>query len=210
MKILAVSDVETGFIHSPALAERFTGVELAISCGDLSPEYLDFIQSALDVPLYYVLGNHDRRPTHEEDGVLRYSGASLHRRVIRHGSLTLAGLEGSLLYNREGPQYSQAAMWAAVLSLAPALLASRIRTGRRLDIFASHAPPWGIHDVPDDPPHRGFKAFRWLIRVFQPAVLIHGHIHLIHPAAPRETLAGRTRVINAYGWREIELGSSIT
>lgn len=206
MKILAVSDTENRLVYSPALAERFAGVGLVVSCGDLAPEYLEFIQSSLDVPLYYILGNHDRRPLKAGGESRHYDGAAnLHRRLLRCGELSLAGLEGSLLYNREGPQYTQAAMWAGVLSLVPALLANRIRSGRFLDIFVSHAPPWGIHDIPDDPPHRGFKAFRWLIDVFQPAVHLHGHIHLIHPSAERETASGRTRVINAYGYREVEM-----
>jgi hypothetical protein len=40
-------------------------------------------------------------------------------------------------------------------------------------------------------------------------VHLHGHIHVYHPAQPRETLVGRTRVINAYGYREITLSGYI-
>jgi Icc-related predicted phosphoesterase len=200
VKILAVSDVETGFLHSPVVASRFPDANLIISCGDLHPSYLDYIHSMLNMPLYYVRGNHDNFP---ERGEAFAGFTNLHGRLYRLDGLLLAGLEGSLIYNREGPQFSQSQMWAGVFSLVPAMLRARLASGRFLDVFVSHAPPWGIHDTPDDPPHRGFKAFRWLIRVFHPAVHIHGHIHVFHPHQARETVVNGTRVINAYGYREI-------
>jgi len=202
VKILAVSDLETGILNTPAVARRFAGAGLIVSCGDLPPDYLEYMHAILEAPLVYVRGNHDL----PQDNPDAYAGAiNLHRRLVRLEGLLLAGMEGSLYYSRGGPQSTQAGMWANVLGLAPTLLLVGLRTGRFLDIFVSHAPPWGVHDVPDDPPHRGFKAFRWLIRAFHPALHVHGHVHVIHPAQARETLLGRTRVINACGYREIEL-----
>lgn len=87
-----------------------------------------------------------------------------------------------------------------VLSLAPRLLRNRIRYGRYLDIFVAHAPPWGIHDK-EDLPHRGIRAFRWLIDVFKPALFLHGHIHIYQKYEVTETQIGPTRIVNTFGYK---------
>jgi Icc-related predicted phosphoesterase len=87
--------------------------------------------------------------------------------------------------------------------MVPRLLLNRLLYGRALDIFVSHAPPWKIHDE-TDLPHQGIKAFRWLIDVFQPAYHLHGHIHVYHSNTITETQVKRTKVINAYGFRELD------
>jgi len=68
----------------------------------------------------------------------------------------------------------------------------------------SHASPWGIHDQADYA-HQGVKAFRWLLDRFQPDYHLHGHIHVYRPDMTIETQYGRTKVVNAYGYRKIEL-----
>ena len=87
-----------------------------------------------------------------------------------------------------------------IFQLLPKLLANRIRYGRFLDIFVSHSPPAGVHDLPDLP-HQGIKAFHWLDRVFKPAYHIHGHVHLYRPDSVNSSLIGRTEVINTYPYR---------
>jgi predicted phosphodiesterase len=61
MRILSVSDTEIGFIYSPMIVEKFQSIDLVISCGDLPYYYLEYIISMLNVPLYYVRGNHASR-----------------------------------------------------------------------------------------------------------------------------------------------------
>ena len=94
-------------------------------------------------------------------------------------------------------------MWMHVVRLVPGLLRNRLFYGRFLDIFVTHAPPWGIHDGPDYP-HIGIKAFRWLIRVFKPQYHFHGHIHVYKPNMITETQFGATNVVNTYGYRVTE------
>jgi len=202
VKILSVSDVEIGFIYSPHIVDRFRDVDLIISCGDISYYYLDYIASMLDVPMYYVLGNHANQVEDGAGGPREepWGATNLHNRIVHRNGLLMAGLQGCLRYN-EGPfQYTQGEMWARVIGLGGRLLINRLVFGRTLDVFISHAPPWGIHDMPD-PPHQGFRAFRWLIRVFRPAVHLHGHIHVYNPSTVVETRIGATRVINTYGYR---------
>jgi Icc-related predicted phosphoesterase len=100
-------------------------------------------------------------------------------------------------------------MWKHVFSLVPGLLYNRLVYGRFLDVFVTHAPPAGIHDR-DDLTHQGINAFRWLIRVFQPAYHFHGHIHIYRPDEVTETLFGSTRVINTFSYRETILDLNST
>lgn len=204
--VLIVSDKVVSFIYSPAIRERFSHIDLVISCGDLPYAYLEYIVSVLNVPLFFVRGNHAKVVEYHSWGERRapWGAVDLHRRVVYHEGLLLAGVEGSLRYN-EGPfQYSQAEMWWHVFSLVPNLILNRLRYGRYLDIFVSHAPPWGIHDRPDLP-HQGIKAFRWLLKTFQPAYHFHGHVHIYRPDTITQTRFHRTWVINTYGYRELEI-----
>jgi Icc-related predicted phosphoesterase len=97
-------------------------------------------------------------------------------------------------------------MYAHIFSLIPGLVRNRLRYGRYLDVFVAHAPPAGIHDK-EDLPHQGIQAFRWLIKVFRPDYFFHGHIHVMRPDTQVETVIGKTRVINTFGFRETFVSS---
>lgn len=207
MKILAVSDTEVSFIYSPTVAQRFPDVDLIIGCGDLPYFYLEFIVSLLNKPMYFIHGNHLNRVESGVDGdrTAPWGAVHLHRRFLRGpGGLLLAGMDGSLQYNFGRGQYSQEQMWNMVLLMTPGLLLNKLRYGRYLDVFVSHAPPRRVQDR-EDLPHQGFNAYRWLLHVFKPQVHLHGHIHLYRPDAVSETQFEKTRVINAYGFREVSL-----
>jgi Icc-related predicted phosphoesterase len=205
MKILALSDEIVPFIYSPQVRDRFRGVKIVIGCGDLAYAYLEYVLTALTASLYFVRGNHDKVVEYGSAGQRTYphGGVDLHGRLYNHDGLLLGGVAGSVRYRPGDFQYTQSEMWWHVFSLVPGLMVNRLRHGRFLDVFVSHAPPAGIHDQPDLP-HQGARAFAWLIRVFQPRIFLHGHVHLYHPQASRETQAGSTRVINAYKFWEIE------
>ncbi len=203
VRLLAISDRVLPWMHSPAVRERFAQVDVILGCGDLPYYYLEYVHTMLNGSLLFVRGNH-ASPT--EYGVRGnrtgpLGGLDLHRRVLHLHGLTFAGVEGSLRYSRGPFQYTQAEMWGHVLRLVPALLLNRLTTGRFLDVFVTHAPPWGIHDR-EDWPHRGIRAFRWFDRVFRPRFHFHGHIHLYRPDDPVETRFGVTRIVNAYGFQE--------
>lgn len=210
MKALVVSDVVAPLIYSPQIRQRFSHVGLVISCGDLPYYYQEYIVSLLDVPLYYVRGNHDKIIEYGS-GTTRSApggGIDLHRKVFNDRGLLIAGVEGCLRY-RDGPfQYSQQQMWRHVLALTPKLMRNKLAYGRYLDIFVTHAPPLGIHDQ-EDLTHRGIEAFRWFIQAFKPAIHLHGHIHVIMPNTITVTQVGLTHVINGYGFREIDLDEMV-
>jgi Icc-related predicted phosphoesterase len=203
MKVLSLSDYLISFIYSPQVRIRFKDVDLILGCGDLAYYYLEYVYNALDVPLCFVRGNHDKIIEYGTGGQRTYphGGIDLHRRTYHHNGLILAGVEGSLRYRFGRFQYTQSEMWAHVLSLVPMFLLNRLIYGRAVDVIITHSPPAGIHDQ-SDLPHQGIKAFRWLIDVFQPRYFFHGHVHILRPDTVYETIVGTTHVINTYGFRE--------
>jgi Icc-related predicted phosphoesterase len=206
MKLLAVSDVEPPFIWSSQLKERFQDIDLVISCGDVSSEYLAFISDALNAPLYYVFGNHQGPLPFEDERVRKIpQGINLDQKcIVDETGLIIAGVQGSLQYNYGHYQYTQLQMWLKVLALVPILLSNKLKYGRYLDVFVSHAPAWQLLDAKDWP-HRGSKAFRWLIETFEPMLHIFGHVHLYRQDAKYKMNIKHSVVMNAYGYREIEI-----
>jgi Icc-related predicted phosphoesterase len=203
IKVLSLSDVIVSFIYSPQVRRRFADVDLIFGCGDLAYYYLEYVLTALDKPLFFVRGNHDKVVEYsiEAQRTAPYGAIDLHRKVVRYDGLLMAGVEGSLRYRSGRFQYTQGEMWRHVFSLIPAMMLNRSREGRFLDVLVTHAPPAGVHDL-EDLPHRGINAFRWLIQVFKPAYHFHGHIHIYRPDTIAETYLGATRIINTFSYRE--------
>jgi Icc-related predicted phosphoesterase len=203
MKILAVSDIVLDALYSPQVARRFSGIEVVISCGDLPYSYPEYLMSLLNAALFFIRGNHDQATdSFQKPQPFPLGGIDLHLRSIHHEGILLAGVEGSIRY-KEGPfMYSQNEMWLHVLRLVPAMLLNKIRFGRYLDIFVTHAPPFGIHDQ-GDYAHQGIRAFRWFDEVFQPKMHLHGHIHLYGKSKDQKSHLGSTQIINCYGFQEI-------
>lgn len=207
MKILAVADKVDELVYGPSIRKYFGDVDLVLSCGDLPYEYLEYIVTMLDVPLYYVHGNHDREYKHTLRGIEpAYPGGctNLHGRVIDHRGLLLAGLEGSRRY-KPGPfQYSDREMDFLVMRMWPRLSWNYWRTGRYVDILVTHAAPYGITDQPDLC-HRGFPTLVRFMDRFRPRYLVHGHIHLYGHNQRWRATYGDTQVLNAFGYRVLEV-----
>lgn len=205
MRILAISDVEDEAVAA-SLADRAGSVDLVLGCGDLPYEYLDYVATGLGAPLRAVHGNHDVPLEMVEDKAIPvwWEGIDLHGRVVSLNGLLVGGLEGSFRYNRGPFQSTEGQMWLAILGMLPRLIANRLRHGRFLDVLVTHAPPRGIHDLPDRA-HRGFVAFRTFLRLFQPRYHLHGHSHVYDARTVITTQFGGTTVMNAFGARTIEV-----
>lgn len=199
LKILTVSDTVDADLKQPSGLKRFAGVDLIISCGDLPPEYLTFLVNSLNAPLFYVGGNHDiRYKAKPPEG-----GINLHGRLVAFEGIHFLGLEGSHWYNGGPYQYTEAQMRSVIRWLRP-----RLWWQKGVDVVVAHAPPRHVHDA-EDPCHRGFECFQWLIKKYQPDYFIHGHIHrLFDSPADRVTLVGRTKVVNTYGYNILEIKNS--
>jgi len=214
MKVLTISDRVVNRVYDERVRERFADVELVLSCGDLPFYYLEYVVAMLNVPLYYVLGNHCPPVRGEFAGIkikpAPGGGVNLDGRVVNHHGLILAGLEGSIRYNqRPYHQYTEGEMRRKVFGLIPHLLIQRLRHGRYLDILLTHSPPLGVHDG-RDPAHRGFRVFRWFMDVFRPRYLIHGHKHVYDSRQATESRHHDTWVINAYGYKVLEVQPATT
>jgi Icc-related predicted phosphoesterase len=205
MKILAVSDQEVPSIYSSRVRQQFGDVDLVLACGDLSYSYLEYIVTMLNVPCFFVRGNHDHVEYTSAGHTLTQPGGwtDLDERAVHVRGLLVAGLEGSIRYRPNAPhQHSEREMIIKIWRLAPALLWNRIRHGRYLDILIAHSPAFGIHDG-QDRAHRGFRAFLRFMARFRPRYLLHGHHH-IQQAEACQTRYLQTEVINVYPFQVIE------
>ncbi|GHU97720.1 metallophosphoesterase [Spirochaetia bacterium] len=222
MKILCISDQIDPLIYSNAIKERFADIDMVLSAGDLPLDYLEFIVSSLNKPVLFVFGNHNLNEYNYYMHGTKTTGGAWERvddyvpgsgaihvgsKVRREEGLIIAGLGGSMQYNRGDNQYTNFQMNCEILKLIPTLLFNRVFRGRYLDVLLTHAAPEGIHDKPD-PCHRGFKAFLWFMRVFKPKYLVHGHIHLYDLSAVRATQYQNTLVLNAYSHYLIDTGDA--
>ena len=196
MKILALSDEEAPALWEGYRPGRLDGYDLILSCGDLKPQYLEFIVTMARVPLLYVHGNHDERYLREppegcvciDDGLVVYNG------------LRILGLGGCRRYHPGPFQYTDKEMHRRITRLRFA-----IRRAGGVDLVVTHAPPRGVGDQ-EDPAHQGFEALRDLLDKAHPQALIHGHVHLRYNIQlPREQAYGDTRVINVSGRYELDL-----
>jgi len=217
LKILCISDQIDPQVYSPNIKERFADVDFILSAGDLPMDYLDFIISSLNKPLFFVFGNHHTEALKHYKKSLsnpmlldykEYLGCGavhLGTKVKKEGKLILAGFDGSMRYNNGMNQYTDFEMSMEALKMFPRLLWNRIFHGRFLDILLTHAPPKGIHDK-GDKCHWGFKIYLWFMKTFKPKYLVHGHIHLYDLCDVRCTKWESTTVINAYSHYVIEFG----
>jgi uncharacterized protein len=196
MKILCVSDQIDPLVYSNSIKNRFADVDIILSSGDLPLDYLEFIVSSLNKPLFFVFGNHH---THELTNRTFEGCGCIHvgSKVHKEEGVIVAGLGGSMRYNLGENQYTELQMYMEIFKLIPSLLINRLFHGRFLDILLTHAPPSGIHDKKDKC-HQGFKAFLWFIKKFKPKYLVHGHIHLYDLSDPRRSRWMETNVINAF------------
>jgi len=217
MKILCVADHKDPLVYSPNVKNRFGDVDLVLGAGDLPLEYYGFIVSSLNRPLYFVFGNHNLKRLHlfrnTPAGMPASPGGSVLENLysksfgatyiggkvvrIKSKNLLIAGLGGSMRYNKGDNQYTELGMFMNILKMVPSLLWNKIRYGRYLDILLTHASPRGIHDR-NDPCHIGFKSFLWFMDKFSPRYLLHGHIHLYSLNEKRVTRYKNTTVINTY------------
>lgn len=217
MKILCISDQIDPLIYSNNAKERFKDIDLVLAAGDLPMEYIDYVVSTLNKITLFVFGNHNlknfnrfhnssnaKKKSSLEGSATHLAGAAyVGFKVLKEGNLLIAGASGSLRYNKGEAQYSDRQMHWKLIKLIPLLLYNKIRFGRYIDIFLTHAPPLGIHDK-EDRCHRGFKSFLWFMRIFKPKYLVHGHIHLYDLQDVRESIYEHTKVVNAFSHHIID------
>ena len=199
MRILLVADEEAPYQWDYYQPGRLDGIDCILSCGDLKQEYLEFLVTMSNKPLYYIHGNHDKGYVHfPPEGC-----ECVEDRLQEIGGLRVLGLGGCIRYNPGPFQYTDQEMAARVRRVR-----RKIKKAGGVDIVITHAPPRGLGDAPDNA-HRGFAAFLPLMDEFHPRYLIHGHVHQSYGHGhPRTQQYGNTTVMNAVGWHILEIDPS--
>ena len=196
MYIMVMADEPSKRLYDYFDPEQFKDVDLIISCGDLSPEYLTFFATMCHAPVLYVKGNHDGKYAYcppegcicIDDDIYTYKG------------IRIMGLGGCMEYiPRSENQFTERAMSIRILKLWWKLFRKR-----GIDILVTHAPAYQINDM-DDLPHRGFKCFRKLMDKYEPTYFVHGHVHRTYLSNfKRKVTYGKTTVVNEYEFYIIE------
>ena len=120
MKILAVADrVARELVEPVHGGPGLTDIDLIVSCGDLPPEFLTELRARYDLPLLYVLGNHDLRYTASPPRGCRY----IDRLLVTQNGLRILGFSGSRWYNGNINQYTEKEMAVLYPPTAPAPVA---------------------------------------------------------------------------------------
>ena len=206
MKILALSDQVEDRVYSLAEQGQFQGVSLLLGCGDLPYTYLEYLVSVLNVPMFYVPGNHDPDDNPRFASTHAEGGTNLDLKCTSAKGFLLAGFGGSIRYHPDGVhQYSQAEAFQRVTRLLPGLLWNRLHYGRALDILITHSPPFNIHDEKTQA-HRGLKAINWILQWARPRYHFHGHTHFYRRnLEPAVTQLGPTTIMNIFPYKLIEI-----
>ena len=208
MKILTISDTVERRLYNITCKETCGEIDLILSCGDLPFYYLEFLVSTLNVPLYYVFGNHHVNAmltTQGKEIASPEGGFNIDNQIVEVKGLLIGGFEGCMLYNYGPKQYSEGQMWWKMFRMKPQLWKNKLLKKRYLDIVITHAPPSGIHDQPD-PCHTGFKCFRSFIETYKPRYFIHGHTHRYGLRDEVwKTHYQETTVINTSGYHILEI-----
>jgi predicted phosphodiesterase len=200
MKVMFIADEESKAMWDYYDPRRTEGVELIISCGDLKPSYLEFLETMVNCPLLYVKGNHDRQYAQKPP----LGCVCIDDRVYDYKGLRILGLGGSMRYNPDTDcQFSEEEMQARIRKVNRQIV---LMNG--FDLLVTHAPAKGYGDM-DDLPHRGFDCFNTLMEKWKPKYMVHGHVHQTYSykfERERQHSSG-TKIINAYESYILDIGS---
>lgn len=206
MKILAVSDQVVERVYTLIPQGHFNGVEMILGCGDLPYNYLEYLVSMLNVPLYYVPGNHDPVYNLKFTSAHVEGGTNLDLQGVLAKGLLVAGFGGCIRYRPDGVnQYTQTEAYIRACKLMFNLFWNRLRYGHALDVLITHSPPFGIHDEQTQA-HRGIKAINWILHWARPRYHFHGHTHFYRRnLEPSITRLGSTTITNVFPYYLIEI-----
>lgn len=215
MKILCVSDQIDPVIYSKDIKTRYADTDVIISAGDLPIEYLDFIQSSLNKPLFFVFGGHylkalthyhpemaekikneDKNTFKKNNPFKSKNGTYIGFKTCTCGNLLIAGISGTKKQNDGKNQFTEKQMERKLLALLPSLIKNKIKYGRYLDILVSHAPIAS---------ENGFKCFERFAKIFKPKYWLHGNVHIHNSKTERKTTLEETEVINVYSRHVLEI-----
>lgn len=196
MKILLLADQKSKYLYDFYEPDKLKGIDLIISCGDLSPSYLTFFVTLCNVPLLYVRGNHDGKyEDSPPEGCI-----CIEDDIYVHEGIRILGLGGSMEYiPRSSNQYTERAMRRRVQRLW-----FKLWWRKGFDILVTHAPAYQVNDL-EDLPHRGFQVFRDLMEKYEPKFFFHGHVHANYGRGFKRTdTYGKTTIVNGFEYQIVD------
>ncbi|MBP2476502.1 Icc-related predicted phosphoesterase [Crossiella equi] len=215
-RVLVVSDEVVAHLWTEQVRQH--EVDLILGAGDLPFDYLEYLVSTLDRPCVFVPGNHDAdlsgysnvRGLWTRDGMpARWPGpagaANADGTVVDVAGLRIAGLGGSIRYNRGPNQWTERQQARRARRLVRTANWRRLRDGKGVDVLLTHSPPKDCGDR-EDPPHRGFACLHDTVHRLRPRLLLHGHIHPHGEKTPDRQL-GDTLVRNVVGYHLLDIRS---
>ena len=188
-RVVCIADEEDFALYSEYARTELKNIDFIVSCGDLKPEYLEFLVTMSNKPLYYVKGNHDDRFETDPPG----GCTCIDDDVIEHQGLKIMGLGGSIRYSQAKYQYTELQMERRIRKMR-----RKIRNAGNIDIVVTHAPIRGYGDLPDYA-HQGFECFEKLLIDLHPKYWLYGHVHLSYEYRLKRVIEHKdTKIINCY------------
>jgi Icc-related predicted phosphoesterase len=199
IRFLVASDEREPALEQASNRAALGHLDGIIGCGDLEPEWLEFLGDAFNAPIVYVRGNHDHGGQWHERPlpVPIWLEAG---RIERLAGIPIVGMEWPGVDAPENQRRPWLA-WQQSLRIASKLVFARL--WRRPLIVISHVPPAGVGDA-TDAYHVGFGAYRWLLDKLGPPIWLHGHTTTASVTRLIEQ-SGPTAVANATGALVLDL-----
>ncbi len=200
MKIMVIADREDPGLWDYYSPNKTEGVDLILSCGDLAPEYLEFLVTVANCPLLFVRGNHDQKyDIKYPDGCI-----DIDDKIYNYKGLRILGLGGSRRYRPGSDMYTEKEMRKRIRKLK-----SKLWLTNGFDILLTHAPARGYGDL-EDLPHQGFDCFNTLMEKYHPKYMFYGHVHQEYGDFQREyNHSCGTKLINGYSRYILDVDENI-
>ena len=163
--ILCVADDEDQVLWNSSNLKEY---DFIISAGDLKKEYLEYLVTVSNRPLFYVHGNHDEKYVgNEPEGC-----TCIDDDLVVYRGIRILGLGGSYKYKDNSKyMYTEKEMKRRIKRLK-----RKIKKNKGVDILVAHAPIKGYGDL-SDYAHQGFECFKDLIEEYKPKYFFYGHVH---------------------------------
>jgi len=187
MKVFCIADRPPQQSISQTLKEN-PDVCAVFTLGDLDYFMLRELEN-VHLPKFGVYGNHCSKTYFPDLGI-----ENLHGKIVEFQGKTMLGIEGCERY-KDDPHaalYTQEEMFEIMKDFP------------RVDIVITHAPPFGVHDDPNETAHRGWKALREYVEKYQPDYVLHGHTYPSKGEVVVDMI-GATKVIYVYQDKIIDL-----
>lgn len=200
MKIMIIADEESKSLWDYFEKSKLDGIDLIISCGDLSPHYLSFLATFTKAPVLYIHGNHDGcYESTPPDGCI-----CIDDQIYNFHGIRILGLGGAMKYKQGPHMFTEKEMHKRVKKLK-----WKLRKNKGFDILVTHAPAYQLNDG-DDLPHRGFQVFIDMMDKYQPKYFFHGHVHATYGGRYKRICNYKeTIVINAYERYVVEIDDDL-